>query len=199
MRALLSTLLLLVAFSLAASQMYTPKAGETVLKVEIEGRGNVYILLHAREAPKTTAHIVALAKSGFYNGQRFHKAERNPKPFLVEIGDPASKTGPIENAGGGGSGARVPYEPTKFKNLVGAVGLVHNLDDMDSGDSQFYMLLDKSSFLDGNYSVFGQVVVGLDVLKKIQKGDRVVLVTVLHGPKGSADFQSARVLRASAR
>ena len=179
----LSTLLLpILLVALCVAQVYRPKVGQTVLKLEIEGRGNIYVLLHEKEAPKTVKHILVLVKGGFYNGQRFHKVALNPKPFLVQIGDPTSKTGDISNAGGNGSGARIPYEETGFKNGIGAVGLVRNLDDMNSGDSQFYMLLDKSSFLDGNYSVFGQVVVGLDILRKIQKGDRVLAVTILKGP-----------------
>jgi cyclophilin family peptidyl-prolyl cis-trans isomerase len=183
MRCLLGLGLALLLFATALGQLYSPKVGETVLKIEVEGRGNIYILLHTKEAPKTTAHILALAKTGFYNGQRFHRVERIPKPFLVQIGDPNSKTGPIDQAGRGGSGARIPFEDTHFKNILGAVGLARNLDDRNSGDCQFYMLLDKSSFLDGNYTLFGQVVVGLDVLKKIQKGDRVVAVTVLRAPR----------------
>lgn len=179
----LSTLLLpILLVALCVAQVYRPKVGQTVLKLEIEGRGNIYVLLHDKEAPRTAKHILALAKAGFYNGQRFHKVALNPKPFLVQIGDPTSKTGDISNAGGNGSGARIPYEETGFKNGIGAVGLVRNLDDMNSGDSQFYMLLDKSSFLDGNYSVFGQVVVGLDVLRKIQRGDRLLALTILRGP-----------------
>ena len=170
-----------VTVSQASGQLYTPKPGESVLKLEVEGRGNIFIRLHPKEAPKTVRHIVELAKKGFYNRQRFHKVVRSPKPFLVQIGDPTSKAGEINNAGGNGTGARIPYEDTGFKIVLGAVGLVRNLDDMDSGDCQFYMLLDRSSFLDGNYTVFGQVVVGLDVLKKIQLGDRLTAVEVLVG------------------
>jgi cyclophilin family peptidyl-prolyl cis-trans isomerase len=161
--------------------------GETVLKMEVEGRGNIYILLRTKEAPQTTTHILALVKNGFYNGQRFHRVERVPKPFLVQIGDPTSKSGPIDAAGTTGSGAHIPFEETHFKDTVGAVGLVRNLDDKNSGDSQFYMLLDKAPFLDGNYTLFGQVVVGLDVLKKIQKADRVLAITVLQGTKPPAN------------
>ncbi len=182
MRLFCSLLFAIFSLTLVTAQLYTPKHGETVLKLEIEGRGNVYILLHTKEAPKTTAHILALARQGFYNAQRFYRVVRIPKPYLVQIGDPTSKTGDIETVGGdGGSGVRVPFEETPFKNIVGAVGLARNSDDKDSGDSQFYVLLDKARFLDGNYSVFGQVVVGLDVIKKIQKGDRVVSVAVLTG------------------
>lgn len=184
MRAILSALLALLTLTIsfgygAIGQKYTPKPGETVLRMEVEGRGNIYVLLRTKEAPKTTAHVLALVRSGFYDGQRFHRVDRNPKPFLVAIGDPASKTGDIENAGAGGSGDRVAFEETPFKNGVGAVGLMRNTQDPDSGDCQFYMLLDRSSFLDGTYCVFGQVVVGLDVLKKIQRGDRAVRITIL--------------------
>jgi cyclophilin family peptidyl-prolyl cis-trans isomerase len=147
----------------------------------VEGRGNIFIRLHPKEAPKTVRHILILTKQGFYNRQRFHKVVKQPKPFLVQIGDPTSKSGDIGAAGGAGTGARIPYEETGFKNALGAVGLIRNLDDMNSGDCQFYMLLDKSSFLDGNYTVFGQVVVGLDVLKKIQLGDRLTAAEVLQG------------------
>jgi len=146
MRLIISILLVLFTLAAACSQIYTPKAGETVLKMEIEGRGNVYILLHTKEAPKTTAHILGLVQKGFYNKQRFHKVEVVPKPFLIQIGDPTSKTGDIADAGGTGSGAKIAYEDTKFRNVVGAVGLVRNLEDKNSGDCQFYILLDKSTF-----------------------------------------------------
>ena len=183
MKRLSICLLFLVSMvSVVCSQIYTPKANELVLKLEVEGRGNIYIRLHSKEAPKTVKHIVALVKSRFYDGLRFHRVVRSPKPFLVQVGDPTSRSGEIADAGSTGSGARIPYEETGFKNNVGAVGLVRNLNDLDSGDSQFYMLLDKSSFLNGNYTVFGQVVVGLDVLKKIQLADRLVSVTLLKGP-----------------
>jgi len=177
----IASLILLLTAAFGQCQLYSPRPGQTVLKLEIEGRGNVYILLHTKEAPKTSAHIATLVKKAFYDGQRFHRVERNPKPFLVQIGDPTSRTGAIGDAGGTGSGARIPFELTKFKNVVGAVGLCRNFDDKDSGDSQFYILLDRSSFLDGNYSVFGQVVVGLDVIKKIQLGDRLVAATIMAG------------------
>ncbi len=180
-----ASLSLLCGFILSASQasaqIYTPKPGESVLKLEVEGRGNIFIRLHPKEAPKTVRHIVALARQGFYSRQRFHKVVRTPKPFLVQIGDPSSKSGDIAAAGGAGTGSRIPYEETGFKNVLGAVGLIRNLDDMNSGDCQFYMLLDRSTFLDGNYTVFGQIVVGLDVLKKIQLGDRLTGVEVLTG------------------
>ncbi len=151
-----------------------------MLRIAIEGRGDIIIKLHTREAPKTTAHIIKLARAGFYDGQRFHKVERSPKPYLAVVGDPQSKVDvDAANIGQGGSGARIPFEDSGFVNEEGSVGLAHNLDDRDSGDSQFYMLLAPAKFLDGDYTVFGKVVMGMDVLQKIKKGDRIVSITVI--------------------
>src|SRR6185312_16982424 len=121
---LFACLAALIALLMAGfGQTYAPKKGETVLKLEVEGRGNVFILLHTKEAPKTTARILQLVSDGFYNGLRFHRAIRTPKPYLVQVGDPVSKTGEIANAGAGGSGKTIPFEDTHFDNVVGAVGL----------------------------------------------------------------------------
>lgn len=165
-------------------QGYTPRPGESALRLEIEARGTLYIKLHTKEAPKTTAHIMNLVRQGFYNGQRFFRVVREPRPYLVALGDPNSRDqSKLDSAemGHKGSGARIPYEETGFKNDAGAVGLSTLPKDKNSGDSQFYMLLAPSRFLDGNYTVFGQVVAGMDVLHKVQKGDIVVRATVVQG------------------
>jgi cyclophilin family peptidyl-prolyl cis-trans isomerase len=177
MRLFLAALFMLLTITFAMGQDYRPRAGETVIKLEVEGRGNIFIKLHTKEAPKASAHVLQLVRSGFYNGQRFHRVERTPRPYLVQVGDPNSRTGDL--SGGGGSGARIPFEESGFKNEAGAVGLARPSTDRDAGDSQFYMLLDRSSFLDNNYTVFGQVVAGMDVLQKIQRGDRIVSASVL--------------------
>lgn len=152
---------------MAMGQNYTPRAGETVLKIEVEGRGNVFIRLYTKEAPKTTSHILELVRNGFYNGNKFKRVEKSPKPYLVQVGEHDKSNG------------KIPYEDSGFKNLEGAVGLAHPVEDRDAGDGQFYMLLARASFLDNNYTVFGQVVQGMDVLQKIEKGDRIVSITVM--------------------
>ncbi len=177
MRFLLLLVISALLLPLSAAQGYRPKPGETVLKMEVEGRGNLFIRLNTKEAPKTTAHILNLVRSGFYNGQRFHRVERTPKPYLVQTGDPNSRSGDL--SGKGGSGARVAYEETGFNNDAGAVGLAHDVSDKNAGDSQFYMLLERASFLNNNYTVFGRVVEGMDVLQKIQRGDKIVSISVV--------------------
>jgi cyclophilin family peptidyl-prolyl cis-trans isomerase len=168
---------------LALAQNYNPKSGETVMRIAVEGRGNVFVLLHTKEAPRTTSHIIRLVEQKFYDGQRFHRVAKSPRPFLVQVGDPGTKTIDVDDPriGSGGSGARIPFEDTGKANVAGAVGLSTVSGDKNSGDSQFYMLLAPSKFLDGSYTVFGQVVAGMDVLAKIEKGDRVVSVTLLRG------------------
>jgi cyclophilin family peptidyl-prolyl cis-trans isomerase len=177
-------LMAIVTVLAAWAQSYSPRKGETVLRLDVEGRGVIYILLHTREAPKTTAHIIKLARGGFYDGQRFFRVVREPRPYLVALGDPDSrdpKKIDSPTIGQRGSGARIPYEETGFKNDTGAVGLSTLPRDRNSGDSQFYMLLSPSRFLDGNYTVFGKVVAGMDVLNRIEKGDLVVRASIVGG------------------
>ena len=150
------------------------------LRLEIEGKGAVVIRLYPDKAPKAVAHIARLAKQGFYDGLRFHRADRTPRPYLVQVGDPQSRSGNLDagDMGAHGTGARIPFEDSGLKNSVGAVGLARLGQDRDSGDSQFYILLASQGFLDGNYTVFGQIVEGMDVVKRIDKGDRISKATV---------------------
>lgn len=180
----ITTLAAAVSAVSCLAQGYAPQPGETILRLDIESRGAIYIKLHTKEAPKTTAHIAKLAREGFYNGQRFFRVVREPRPYLVALGDPDSRDARnIESPtiGQKGSGGRIPYEETGFKNEAGAVGLSTLPKDRNSGDSQFYMLLAPSRFLDGNYTVFGRVVSGMDVLNRIERGDLVTRASILNG------------------
>lgn len=171
--------IVLLAATIIAS---TPlAAADTLMRVAVEGRGTFSVLLHTDKAPKTTAHIIRLAKSGFYDGQRFHVAIRSPRPYRIQVGDPASKSGSLEatNMGSGGSGARIPYEESNQPNVTGAVGLSALPGDRNTGDSQFYVLLGAARFLDGSYTVFGKVVSGMDIVNRIEKGDRIERVTIV--------------------
>lgn len=164
-------------------QSYKAQPGQTVLVLEIESRGQVAILLHTAQAPKTTAQIIKLAQQGFYNGQKFFKVIKQPKPFLIRTGDPASKSKPSSDSslGSGGSGSNVPFENSGFPNVEGAVGLSTLANDRDSGDSQFHILLGPASFLDGSYTVFGKVVSGMDVVRAVVLGDKVTSATIARG------------------
>ncbi|HMS55051.1 MAG TPA: peptidylprolyl isomerase [Fimbriimonadaceae bacterium] len=181
---LLVGLVLAVMLPAGAGQDYQPKAGETVLKLAVEGRGNVFIRLFTKEAPRTTSRIIELTREGFYNGQKFHRVVRNPRPYLVQIGAPGSRTKSIDDDSllSEGTGRKVAYEDSGFSNNAeGMVGLSAEPDNRDTGDCQFYITLAPAKFLDGNYTVFGKVVAGMDVVKKIEKSDRLVSATVIGG------------------
>ncbi len=141
-------------------------AGPYVL-IEMD-RGKLTFELFPDVAPKTVARFVELVKKGFYNGLTFHRIM--PK-FLVQGGDPAGD-------GTGGSGQTIPAEFNSKKHQLGTVGMAHRMREPDSADSQFYICLEPQPFLDGKYTVFGQVVEGLDLLPKIQEGDVMRKVTI---------------------
>ena len=121
--------------------------------------GRVTILLNPDAAPKTVAHIKELVKKGFYNGTPIHRVIPG---FMAQMGDPTG-------TGGGGSGQSVPAEFGKLPFERGTVGLART-DDPNSGDSQFFIMFAPNDSLNGQYTVFGQVTAGMDVVDKIKPG-----------------------------
>lgn len=178
----LGLLLLLCTVALGQST-YRPARGEAVMKIVIENRGDVFVHLYTDKAPKTVAHIEELVERKFYDGQRFHRVERVPRPFIAIVGDPATKTRSVDDpsVGSGGSGTRIPYEETNLTHAKGTVSLAALPKDRNSGDSQFFFALDASKFLDGKHTIFGKVVFGLDVIDSIEKGDKISSITILKG------------------
>ena len=125
-------------------------------------RGVLIIELFPQVAPKTVARFTELVKKGFYDGLTFYRVL--PK-FLVQTGDPLAD-------GTGGSGQIIPAEFNEKKHVAGTVGMASK-QDPDSADSQFYITLEPQPLLDGKYTVFGQVIEGLEILPKIQPRDTV--------------------------
>jgi len=123
--------------------------------------------LFPESAPKTVARFSELVKKGFYNGLAFYRVL--PK-FLVQTGDPSGN-------GTGGSGQTLPAEFNERKHIAGTVGLARR-HDPDSAESQFYICLEPQPFLDGKYTVFGQVIEGLELLSKIQERDSVLKLSL---------------------
>jgi len=130
-------------------------------------RGSITLELFPEIAPKTVARFGELVKKGFYNGLTFYRVL--PK-FLLQSGDPSED-------GTGGSGQSLPAEFNERKHIAGTVGMARR-HDPDSADSQFYICLEPQPFLDGKYTVFGQVIEGLELLSKIQERDSVLKLTL---------------------
>lgn len=161
--------LLVIAGALVPAQQTSPGAGPVI--VLETARGTMEIETYPEEAPKTVAQIVELVKGGFYDGQRFHRAE--PK-FVIQIGDPASRDVSKE-AWWGRTGSGKPIgiaEITKKRRHVrGAVAMAYAGSDARRADSQFYVLLDPHPELDARYTVFGGVIKGMEVADAIRRGD----------------------------
>jgi cyclophilin family peptidyl-prolyl cis-trans isomerase len=144
------------------------------LLMTMEGGGQVTIELWPDVAPNHVKNFVDLAKQGFYDGQRVHRVE--PK-FVVQFGDPGSKTKPMNDPtmGTGGSGKKVKAEFNKRPFDRGVLGMART-DDPDSASSQVYLMLGDAHFLNGQYTAFGKVTKGMEVVDKIKVGDRITSI-----------------------
>ncbi len=124
-------------------------------------KGLIEVELYQSQTPKTVTNFLNLARSGFYDNLVWH---RIVKGFVIQTGDPNTR-----NAGGdrslwgtGGSSQTVPLEIDKsLHNNVGYLGMARS-QDPNSGSSQFYINLANNNSLDGQYTVFGKVISGMD-------------------------------------
>ena len=114
-------------------------------------------------APETVRNFIKLAKSGFYDGTLFHRVI--PK-FMIQGGDPNTKESDKSTWGTGGPGYSIKAEFNSRSHLRGIVSMARS-SDPDSAGSQFFIVSSDSTFLDREYTVFGQVVDGMEVVDKI--------------------------------
>lgn len=115
-------------------------------------------------APKTVENFKQLAQANFYDGTAFH---RIVKGFMIQGGDPLTKDARQENRWGtGGPGHRVKAEFNNRSHVRGVISMARS-QDPDSAGSQFFICLADAKFLDGNYTAFGKLVDGDDVLEAI--------------------------------
>jgi cyclophilin family peptidyl-prolyl cis-trans isomerase len=129
--------------------------------------GDIVIAFDEKTAPKTVENFKKLAKEGFYNGTTFHRCVPG---FVIQGGDPNSKTPDRSKHGMGGPGYTTPAE-IGAKHVKGAVATARLGDAVnpkkESSGSQFYICVKDIPFLDGQYTVFGNVIKGMDVVEKI--------------------------------
>ncbi len=145
--------------------------------ITMEHGGQVTLEFFPADAPKHVENFVTLVRKGFYDGQRFHRVERG---FVVQIGDPQSKTLPMGHPamGTGGPGYTIKAEFNKRPFDRGVLGMARG-DDPNSAGSQFYIMLGPAHFLNGQYTAFGRVVSGMEVVDTIKVGDRVKSVSIM--------------------
>jgi peptidyl-prolyl cis-trans isomerase B (cyclophilin B) len=136
-------------------------------------KGVIKFSFFCDEAPRHSAAFVELAEKGFYDGTTFHRVEPN---FVIQGGDPISRDGGGQ-VGTGGPGYNLAAEFNNRPHLDGTVSMARAASP-DSAGSQFYICLGTQSFLDGNYTVFGQVTEGMDVVHAIKVGDVMESVTI---------------------
>ena len=138
-----------------------------VAVIELAKGGTIEMELYADDTPKTVENFVKLVNKKYYDGLTFHRVEPG---FVVQGGDP-------EGTGQGGPGYTIEDEPSKNLHVRGAVGMAKSQAPNSAG-SQFYICLGDASFLDGKYTVFGNVIKGMDLVDKIQIGDKMKSVTM---------------------
>jgi peptidyl-prolyl cis-trans isomerase B (cyclophilin B) len=144
--------------------------------ITLEKGGDIAIELFPADAPKTVEAFLKLAREGFYNGTTFHRVVPG---FVVQGGDPLSKTLPAGDPklGTGGPGYKLKAEFNKRKHDRGVVAMARS-SDPDSAGSQFYITLAATPHLDGQYTVFGRVTSGMNVVDAIKVGDRIKTIKV---------------------
>ena len=184
--------------------------GKATVVMTVKGTA-ITLDIDGANAPITAGNFVDLVDKKVYDGLVFHRVIRQPQPFVVQGGDPQGRDPnvPIERLGTGGyvdpstsrersipleiktSGGKMIYgktfdmanissEKPKLRHTRGVLSMARS-EDPDSASSQFYVTLTDLSSLDGKYAVFGTVTQGMDVVDKIQQGDRIDSARVTQG------------------
>lgn len=136
--------------------------------------GRVVIQMRPDLAPKHVARIKQLVRQGFYNGLKFHRVIED---FMAQTGDPLGN-------GTGGSGQNIPAEFNSAHHVRGTVSMAR-ASNPDSADSQFFICFKAVPFLDGQYTVWGQVTEGMEYVDNIKRGT---------GPNGAVLGEPDRII-----
>lgn len=136
---------------------------ETLPKTAIikTSKDDIELSLYPTDAPNTVNNFVQKAKSGFYNNLTFHRVE----DWVIQGGDPL---------GNGTGGGNMPVEFNTKPFIVGSLGVASRGDGKTQNDAQFFITKKDSPFLNAKYTNFGIVTKGMDVVNKIQIGDKIL-------------------------
>lgn len=182
----------------AALAKYVQLKGTATVELKIKS-GTVKIELDGNSAPLTAGNFADLVKRGLYNGLTFHRVVKDPTPFVAQGGDPLGNgTGnfvdpatsqaryiPLEILPEGDQKPvygeiLAPTKKPKLRHNKGAIAMARS-QSPNSASCQFYIALDDIYFLDGSYAVFGYVTDGMELVEKIQVGDRIESITITKG------------------
>lgn len=133
-------------------------------------KGEIVFTFYPDVAPQHSAAFIKLARAGFYDGLKFHRYEPG---FVIQGGDPSGN-------GTGGPGYNLDAEFSERPHVKGTVAMAR-AGNPNSAGSQFYIVLEDAPFLNRQYTVFGHVVEGQDVVEKIRAGDVMDKVTIEGG------------------
>jgi peptidyl-prolyl cis-trans isomerase B (cyclophilin B) len=144
-----------------AEKAEAAKGPKAIIKTKF---GDMDIVFFPEKAPKHVENFIALAKSGFYNGTIFHRVIPG---FMIQGGDPNTKDlNKPDTYGQGGPSQRLKAEFNDIPHRRGILSMART-NDPNSAGSQFFIVVKDSNFLDGQYTVFGEVVKGMEVADKI--------------------------------
>ena len=138
-----------------------------IIEIETE-RGNIQVELFSNVTPYTVYSILRLVKNNFYDGLTFHRVVPD---FVIQGGDPTG-------SGWGGPDYLIPSEDNTLPFVTGSVGIATS--GFDTGSSQFFICQSEQPHLNGNYTLFGQVVKGMNVVYSILPEDKILTIKILH-------------------
>ena len=167
LRNILAALLLTAAPAFAEGDGPGPNL---VIEVSGAAKGEIVIDLDTKDAPKHVAQIVALAQKGAYDGVVFHRVIEG---FMAQTGDVQFGKAGGDTGQAGMGGSDMPNIPAEFSDVQfarGIVGMARSADP-DSANSQFFIMFAPGDFLNGQYTVIGKVIKGMDVVDAIQRGE----------------------------
>lgn len=165
--ALLFAVVLFVSSCSSTKVMENSKYPQYIISVAQAGKplGDIVIQLYKDEAPKHVANFDSLVAEGFYNGTAFHRVIPG---FMIQGGDPNSKNGPKDTWGfGDPSQKKVPAEFSDTLSHKRGIISAARSQDPNSASSQFFICTSDATFLDRQYSIFGEVLEGMEVADKV--------------------------------
>lgn len=145
-----------------AAKVTESKEIQAIIKTS---KGNIVLQLYPSEAPKTVANFVAKAKSGYYANLTFHRVE----DWVLQGGDPL---------GNGTGGGQMATELNSKSFVLGSLGVARGGDIKVSNDSQFFIVKSDATWLDNQYTNFGIVTSGMDVVNKMVIGDKILEIVI---------------------